>query len=180
MKPYGIGAFQAGHREIKRLRAFRGEVHEQGERDRIATEAGRRFATLTPQAWEGTRPLSRVEKVMRKNAPDLAGGSPEEVAIACARRRAHHYAKWPRPRLSALIVLMVLAVVNPLPLLQVAVWGVALFLVLSVIVGPEHARDYSKALWLRFVGLWKHEIIIARKVGLCLHHQINIWLRTSL
>ena len=180
MKPYGMGAFQAGHREIKRLRAFRGEVQEQEERDRISVEAGRRFATLAPQAREGARPLSRVEKAMRKNAPDLAGGSPEEVAIARARRRAHHYAKWPRPRLSALIVLMLSAVVNPLPLLQVAVWGVALFLVLSVIVGPEHARDYCKALWLRFSGLWKHEIIIARKGWLYLHHRVNIWLRTSL
>ena len=180
MKPYGMGAFQAGHREIKRLRAFRGEAQEQEERDRIVDEARRRFATLTPQAQERARPLSRVEKAMRKNAPDLAGGSSEEVASARARRCAHHYAKWPRPRLGALIVLMVSAIVNPLPLVQVAVWGVALFLVLSVAVGPERARDYSKALWLRFVGLWKHEIIIARKVGLFLHHQINIWLRTSL
>ncbi|SFM75164.1 hypothetical protein [Shimia aestuarii] len=108
--------------------------------------------------------LSRVEKVMRRNAPDLAGADEAEIAAAVARRRAHLDAKWPRPRLLALILLMVLGLSSPGVVLRLAVWALILFLVASVACGPERARDGVFLLGRRFRKLWKHEIVVARKV----------------
>jgi hypothetical protein len=166
----------------KRVRsAFGGSrQHDLSDRDRIAAELGARFKALTPERTKETRPLSPVEKAMRRNAPDLAGGTETEIAAARARRRAHHYAKWPRPRLGALIVLMLAAALQPSVLLWLALWALILFLVTSVAVGPERARDYSKEIWRRFVGLWKHEIIFARKAMAALRDRIAIWGRSAL
>lgn len=108
--------------------------------------------------------LSRVEKAMRRNAPDLAGADEAAIAAAVARRRAHLDAKWPRPRLLALILLMVLGLSSPGVVLRLAVWAVILFLVASVACGPERARDGVFLLGRRFTKLWKHEIVVARKV----------------
>ena len=130
---------------------------------RLDAELDQRFEALLPEEKSADRPLSRVEQVMRRNAPDLAGGSEEEIAAARARRRAHHYATAPRPRIAALVVLLWAGVLQPALVLRFALWGVVLFLVVSVAIGPERARDYSKAIWLRFVWLWKHEIVLARK-----------------
>ena len=108
--------------------------------------------------------LSRVEKVMRRNAPDLAGADEAAVAAAEARRRAHLDAKWPRPRLLALILLMALGLASPGVVLRLAVWALILFMVASVACGPERARDGVFLLGRRFMKLWKHEIVVAQKL----------------
>lgn len=108
--------------------------------------------------------LSRVEKAMRRNAPDLAGADARAIAAAQARRFAHLDAKWPRPRLLALIVLIALGVSAPDVMLRLGLWGVILFLVASVALGPERARDGAFLLWRRFLRLWKHELYVAQKV----------------
>ncbi len=180
MKQDGMGPFQSV--ETRQVRSLERDLAEkdEAERSRLEREAQQRFATLSPAKRQAPKTLSRVERAMRRNAPDLAGGTPEEIAAAKARRRAHHYAKWPRPRLAALVILMASATLNPLPMLRLGVWGVILFLVLSVVAGPERARDYSAALWRRFVGLWKHEIVVARKAVYALRDRIDGWLRTAL
>ena len=167
---------------IKPVRsAFGGSrQHDLSERERIAAELGARFTALAPEQAAEERRLSPVEKAMRRNAPDLAGGTEAEIAAARARRRAHHYAKWPRPRLAALIVLMLAAALQPSALLRLGLWALILFLVTSVVVGPERARDYSKEIWRRFIGLWKHEIIFARKGLAMLCDRIAHWGRSAL
>ncbi len=180
MKQDGMGLFQSMAK--RQVRPDRGRAKDigQAERARLEAEAQRRFAEQAPAKPEGAKTLSRVERAMRRNAPDLAGGSPEEIAAAKARRQAHHNAKWPRPRLLALLVLMVSATLNPLPFLRLAVWAVILFLVVSVVAGPERARDFSTALGRRFAGLWRHEIVVLRKGIMSLRRQIDLWVRTAL
>ncbi|WP_243611569.1 hypothetical protein [Shimia aestuarii] len=180
MKQDGMGPFHTVGIQKVRQRKCEAQNLPPADRARLEGEASRRFATLSPETQPAPSTLSRVEQAMRRNAPDLAGGTPEEVAAAKARRRAHHDAKWPRPRLAALVMLMASATANPLPVLRLGVWGVVLFLAVSVAVGPERARDYSAALWRAFVGLWKHEIVVLRKAIQHLRDRIDSWLRTAL
>lgn len=108
--------------------------------------------------------LSRVEQVMRRNAPDLAGGSEAEVAAAQARRFSHLNARWPRPRLLALLSVCGYMVAVPEVPFVLALCAVVFFLVVSVACGPERARDGARFFWIRFVRLWKHELVVVDKL----------------
>lgn len=180
MQQGGMGPFQPTISHAVRPSFGRSRQHDDAERDRIEQEVGQRFSALAPAQETPPEKLSRVERAMRRNAPDLAGGTPEEIAAARARRRAHHYAKWPRPRLAALLMLMMAGVLHPMSMLRLGVWGVVLFLALSIVVGPERARDYCKSIWVRFVGLWKHEIIVFRKALAVMMRWIEFWGRSAL
>ncbi|MCW8842903.1 MAG: hypothetical protein OQK00_05755 [Rhodobacteraceae bacterium] len=180
MEQRGMGPFHAANPQIQRSDIGHLRPQERAERQRLEEEAGKRFATLAPVSERAPEKLSRIDRVMRRNAPDLAGGTAEEIAAARARRRAHHYAKRPRPRLVALVVLITSGLLNPLLTLKLLVWAVVLFLVLSVAAGPERARDYSKELWRGFVGLWKHEIVLTGKALKPLRERIELWRRTAL
>ncbi|WP_204113184.1 hypothetical protein [Shimia biformata] len=108
--------------------------------------------------------LSKVERVMRRNAPDLAGASDAEIEAAERRRWAHLEARAPRPRLAALVLLIYLAARAPEVTVQFAVIGLFLFLITATLLGPERARDGGLFLWRRFLRLWKHEIAVFRRL----------------
>lgn len=134
------------------------------ERHRLMREAARRMPE-GPGRARCEAPLSRVERAMRRNAPDLAGAPVAEVMAARARRFAHRHARWPRPRLLALIGLMSGAAWMPDVALRMAVWAVILLLVASVACGPERARDGARFIGRRFLRLWRHEIAAAQRLA---------------
>lgn len=49
-------------------------------------------------------------------------------------------------------------------LVRLGVWGVVVFLVASVVVGPERARDGAALLWLRILRFWKVELFLGSKL----------------
>lgn len=123
MKPDGMGPFQPVNSHRVRPSFGGSRQHDTAERDRLEAEVQKRFATLAP-ARNAAEKLSRVERAMRRNAPDLAGGTAEEIAAVRARRRAHHYAKWPRPRLAALGAFAIMLMLDPLLGAEFAIWAV--------------------------------------------------------
>ncbi|WP_127114777.1 hypothetical protein [Shimia sediminis] len=133
------------------------------EKARLDAEVAQRFEEIA-EAAAPQPALSRVEKVMRKNAPDLAGASEAEVRAAQARNAAHLDARWPRPRLAALVLVGLVMWLHPLSTVRLFVCAVLLFLVAAVTTGPERARDGSFFLWRRFLRYWKVELVVARKL----------------
>lgn len=131
---------------------------------RIDAEVALRFAALVDEP-EPQEKLSRVERFMRRNAPDLAGAPMEEVLAAQARRTAHLTAKWPRPRIMALGLAAMIAWLHPMVGIRLAVCFLILFLVAAVAVGPERARDGSYFLVRRFLRLWKVELSLLSRIG---------------
>lgn len=136
------------------------------EKARLDAEVADRFDQLIVEIPPKDPKLSRVEKAMRRNAPDLAGAPEEEVRAAQDRRTAHLRAKWPRPRLAALILINMIAWLHPYGTIRLFVCMLILFLVASVAIGPERARDGSYFLWRRFLRLWKVELTLAHR-SLC-------------
>lgn len=135
------------------------------EKARIEEAVAKRFDEVAETKASEPK-LSPVERVMRRNAPDLAGAPQEEVQAAAQRHAAHLNAKWPRPRLAALLVIGLIMWLHPLSTIRLFVCAVFLFLVVAVAVGPERARDGSMFLWRRFLGYWKVEVAVARRLFL--------------
>lgn len=130
---------------------------------RLMREASRRMGDGAPSNVQ-VAPESRVEKAMRRNAPDLVGAPIDEQRAAQMRRSTHLEARWPRPRLIALITTMVLAAVVPTVALRLMIWSLIMFLLAAVGLGPERARDAAKILFSTFLRLWRHEIVVARRL----------------
>lgn len=149
------------------------------EGKRLDAELRRRIKALSGSE----RPLaslSRVERAMRRNAPDLAGAPEAEVRAAEDRRRAHLSARWPRPRLAALVVLMLIALLQPEAVMRLGVTGVTLFLVVSVVIGPERACDGVGFLWRRLLRFWRVELTLVARLAADLRRRLEIWSRTAL
>lgn len=140
------------------------------EKARLDCEVAQRFDEVVK--IKTTKPeLSPVEQAMRRNAPDLAGAPEEEVRAAAARRKAHLEAKWPRPRLAALVVIGLIMWLHPLATIRLFACGFFLFLVAAVAIGPERARDGSFFLWRRLLRYWKVELALAKRLfGKFSHH----------
>lgn len=58
-------------------------------------------------------------------------------------------------------------------------WGVVIFQVASVAVGPERARDGAALLWLRILRFWKVELFLGSKLVKSLRAQLQVWFRTA-
>ncbi len=67
-------------------------------------------------------------------------------------------ALWPRPRLVGLILVMIVGVSVPDVVLRLLIWALILFLVASVSIGPERARDVIRIPCQRFARLWGAEL----------------------
>lgn len=148
------------------------------DRKRLAEEVAQRIdEQAEPQKEE--QPLSNVEQAMMRNAPDLAGASEDVVLEAATRRFAYTEAKWPRPRLLALILVGTVGLAHPMDLVRLGVWGVVLFLVASVAVGPERARDGAEMLWRRVLQFWRVELFLGSKLVKSLRAQLQVWFRTA-
>ncbi len=124
--------------------------------------------------------LSRVEQVMRRNAPDLAGAPVSEIRAAEQRRKAHLAARWPRPRVAALVIILLIAVLQPLAMARLGGSVVVLFLVVSVVIGPERATDGAAFIWRRLLRTWKVELTLVGKALTILRHRVETWSRTAL
>lgn len=146
---------------------------------RLDAELIRRFASLSPAAIP-TASLSRVEQAMRRNAPDLAGAPLRDRHSNDTRRKAQHAARWPRPRLAALVVLALIALLQPLEMMRLAVSAVALFLVVSVVIGPETARDGVGFVLRRMARFWRVELRLAGRLAGDLRRRLETWSRTAL
>ncbi|WP_139280721.1 hypothetical protein [Shimia gijangensis] len=142
------------------------------ERRRIDKEVAQRIEERSDIPSE-EQTLSRVELVMRRNAPDLAGASEEEVTTARIRRFAYTDAKWPRPRLAALVFAGLVGAFHPLGLVRLMIWGIVIFMVASVAVGPESARDGANFFWRRTLRFWKVELFLGLKLVRTLKAQIG-------
>ena len=108
--------------------------------------------------------LSRVEKAMRRNAPDLAGASEAELAQMRQEHARLMSRRWPRPRLVALILVVTVAAVVPDVSLRLFIWSLVLFLVSAVVVGPERVRDGLRLFASGVTHYWQHEIRLARRL----------------
>ena len=148
------------------------------DRKRLAEEVAQRIEEQAEPAKD-EQPLSKVEQAMMRNAPDLAGAPEEVVLEAETRRFAYTEAKWPRPRLVALIVVGTVGVIHPMDMVRLGVWGIIIFLVASVAVGPERARDGANWLWRRVLQFWKVELFLGSKLVKSLRAQLQVWFRTA-
>lgn len=149
------------------------------DRKRLVAEVAHRIDEISAQPCQ-EESLSRVEKVMRRNAPDLAGAPEQEILAAQTRRYAYKKAHWPRPRLAALIFAGTLGAFHPLDVMRLGIWCVVIFLVASVAVGPERARDGAEILWQRILHFWKVELFLVIKLANALMSRIGGWFRTAL
>ena len=156
-----LGAFENeppnGPREVDAIRPRRPES------PRLLRELADRMDPSEARASRAPG-LSPVEQAMRRNAPDLAGGTEAEILEAELRDRAHLDARWPRPRVVALILVMTLAFAVPEATARLLVWMLILFLVSAIAVGPERARDGAGFLGFRFLSLWKHELVVVERL----------------
>ncbi|GAA6166188.1 hypothetical protein NBRC116590_38920 [Pelagimonas sp. KU-00592-HH] len=146
---------------------------------RLNAELKQRIAHVEP-AKSPVKTLSPVEKVMRRNAPDLAGGSQKEIRRANRRRRAHLKAKWPRPRVALLVAAPIMIALHPDGFVRMCLWALILFLVVSVVIGPERARDGALGIAHRFLYLFRNELVVARKIVFGLWHRIEALTRAAL
>ncbi len=115
------------------------------------------YELRTQQVAETTKPMqteSRVEAFMRKCAPDMFIDKE-----AAQDMPAEHLPTRPGPRFVVLILLVTVLIMQPMLIYWLGVWIVLLFLVLSLIVGPERARDsyLSVATWCYQFAL--HEMV---------------------
>jgi len=138
-----------------------------------------RFGTAARRP-DAPQSLSRVEQAMRRNAPDLAGTPVPETHAAKKRRHPHLAARWPRPRLAALVIILLAALLQPLAMARLGVCGVAVFLVISVVIGPERATDGAGFLGRRLLRFWKVELTLATKLLAALRRRVETWSRTAL
>lgn len=134
------------------------------DKARLDAELAKRLDEFTPTS-DPDPDLSCVEQAMRRNAPDLAGAPEAEVHAAQERRTAHLRARWPRPRTVSLVLIGMILWLHPQSTVQLFVGAFALFLITSMAVGPERARDGSYFLGRRVLRYWKVELALAGKLG---------------
>ena len=129
---------------------------------RLMREAKRRMTRATRSAQKPKK-LSRVERVMQKNAPDLLDNAPSNDG-GFTGDVIDMDARWPRPRLLALIVVITLAAVVPSVTVRLLIWLVIMFLLTAVMLGPERARDAGRVVLLHLTHMWGREISLLRRL----------------
>lgn len=161
---WSLGNFENTGPQFLDQKSQQSTKNKRGHNDHHLMGEVLRWPANGPAPDEPAEAESRVEKAMRRNAPDLAGAPIAEQLAAHIRNTAHLEARWPRPRFIALIGTMVLATVVPTVTLRLMLWGLILFLLMAVLVGPERARDAMRIVLAAFMRLWRHEIVVARRL----------------
>ncbi|MBO9475008.1 hypothetical protein J7413_15780 [Shimia sp. R10_1] len=136
-------------------------IPSQGKEDRrLMREAKRRMKTLSRREKPPVQ-LSNVERAMLRNAPDLV--TPDIRAFA-DDTTADWRARWPRPRLLALIVIITLAAIVPSVAMRLLIWCVIMLLLTSVMLGPERARDAVQFAGQHIARVWGREIRFVQRL----------------
>lgn len=131
------------------------------DKRRLMREVKHRLASQNGGSTS-SQSLSKVEKVMRRNAPDLMPlSSPDRDRQAA---EVDSDVRWPRPRLLALIVVITLAAVVPSVTMRLLIWMVIMLLLTAVMLGPERARDGVHFAAGQMARSWDREIGFFRRV----------------
>lgn len=83
------------------------------------------------------------------------------------------------PRLAALVFVGIVGAFHPLGMIRLAIWGIIIFLVASVAVGPERARDGAEFCWRRVLRFWKVELFLGSKMVKSLRSQLQVMFRVT-